>query len=229
MYFIRIMLLKIAVSASAEVSRLDRLGLLKHTNEVYSDQRSAGTIAARTQICQPQNRPRPACSTRIMFVTTPSSKATQCGRSTQRPHEACCASLKGTETEQLCIHGGIIDVTNIHWWKVLRSGATDLLIFPHTITVVEPPLELCWQCRRRDSAVSHSGAYSHNSLPRPRSCSRDIDGRLRGADGWQPKSLPTASGRESQPAGGDPESNRGCPGPVTSRVTGALDIESGEG
>ena len=29
---------------------------------------------------------------------------------------------------------------------------------------------------------------SHNSLPRPQSCSRDVDGRLWGAGGWQPKS-----------------------------------------
>ena len=62
---------------------------------------------------------------------------------------------------------------------------------------------------------------SHNSLPRHQSCSRDVGGRLREADGWQPKSFPTASGRGNQPAGGDPESNRGCPGPLTSRVCGA--------
>ena len=42
-----------------------------------------------------------------------------------------------------------------------------------------------------------------------------------GADGWQPKSPLTASGRGNQPAEGLPESNRGCPGPVTSRDTAA--------
>ena len=33
-----------------------------------------------------------------------------------------------------------------------------------------------------------------------------------GVDGWQPKSLPTASGRGNQPAGRLPEFNRVCPG-----------------
>ena len=44
-------------------------------------------------------------------------------------------------------------------------------------------------------------------------CSRDIEDGLQGADGWQPKSLATASGRGNQPAGGLPESNHGCKGP----------------
>ena len=35
--------------------------------------------------------------------------------------------------------------------------------------------------------------------------------------GGSPKAPTSASGRGNQPAGGDPESNHGCPGPVTSR------------
>ena len=35
--------------------------------------------------------------------------------------------------------------------------------------------------------------------------------------GGSPEAPTSASGRGNQPAGGDPESNRGCPGPVTSR------------
>ena len=62
---------------------------------------------------------------------------------------------------------------------------------------------------------------AHDScLPRPQSCSRDVDGRLWGADGWQPKSSQQHLAGENQPAGCDPESNRGCPGPLTSRVRG---------
>ena len=34
-----------------------------------------------------------------------------------------------------------------------------------------------------------------------------------GGGGWQPKSPTTASSRGNQPAGSNPESNRGCPGP----------------
>ena len=55
---------------------------------------------------------------------------------------------------------------------------------------------------------------SHKCLPRPQSCSRDVDGRLREADGWQPKSSPTASGRWKPACWGDLESNHGCPGPL---------------
>ena len=40
------------------------------------------------------------------------------------------------------------------------------------------------------------------------------------ADGWQPKSPTTASGRGNQPAGGNPESNRGCPGPCDIKNNG---------
>ena len=42
-------------------------------------------------------------------------------------------------------------------------------------------------------------------------CSGVNEDEFSGADGWQPKSPPTASGRGNQPAGDDPESNRGCP------------------
>ena len=41
----------------------------------------------------------------------------------------------------------------------------------------------------------------------------NVEDGLQGADGWQPKSLATASGRRNQPAGGLPESNHVCPGP----------------
>ena len=49
---------------------------------------------------------------------------------------------------------------------------------------------------------------SLNSLSRPQS---KTDCGL--ADGWQPRSPTTASGRGNQPAGGNLESNPGCPGP----------------
>ena len=72
--------------------------------------------------------------------------------------------------------------------------------------------------------VTHSCAYSHNSLPRHQSCSRDIEDGLRGGR-WVAAQKPP-----QQPAGGDPESNRGCPGPMTSRgETHTLDIEPGQG
>ena len=54
--------------------------------------------------------------------------------------------------------------------------------------------------------------FTQQSIETPK-LSRDIADGLRGADGWQPKAPTTASGRGNQPAGGDPESNRGCPGP----------------
>ena len=54
---------------------------------------------------------------------------------------------------------------------------------------------------------------SHNSLPRPIAALRSTKTDHGGADGWQPKSPLTASGRGNQPAGNDLESNRGCPGP----------------
>ena len=62
--------------------------------------------------------------------------------------------------------------------------------------------------------VSHTCAYTLNSLPRPQSCSRDIGDGL-WARRWVAAQKPpqSASGRRNQPAGGDPESNRGCPGP----------------
>ena len=57
--------------------------------------------------------------------------------------------------------------------------------------------------------------------------------------GGSPKASTTASGRGNQPAGGDSESNRSCPGPVTSREmatvnwkfseTNTLNIELGQG
>ena len=48
--------------------------------------------------------------------------------------------------------------------------------------------------------------------------------------GGSPKASTTASGKGNQPAGGDPESNRGCPGPMTSRgETNTLDTEPGQG
>ena len=60
--------------------------------------------------------------------------------------------------------------------------------------------------------VSHSCAYSLNSLPRPPSCQGTSETDCGGQMGGSPKAPTTASGRGNQPAGGDPESNRGCPG-----------------
>ena len=61
-------------------------------------------------------------------------------------------------------------------------------------------------------SIAHD-SYRIASLPRPKAA-LGMDGRLQEADGWQPKSFSTVSGRENQPAGDDPESNRSCPCPV---------------
>ena len=54
-------------------------------------------------------------------------------------------------------------------------------------------------------------SYRIASLPRPKAA-LGMDGRLQEADGWQPKSFTTASGRGNQPAGDDPESQPRLPG-----------------
>ena len=69
-----------------------------------------------------------------------------------------------------------------------------------------------FSCESSTLQLSHNCVNSLNSLSRPQSCSRDIEDGLREADGWQSKTSTSASGRRNQPAGSDPESNRGCLG-----------------
>ena len=63
------------------------------------------------------------------------------------------------------------------------------------------------------SPTTVTACLSRNSLSRPQRCSGVNEDEFSGADGWQPKSPPSASGRGNQPAGRLPEFNRGCPGP----------------
>ena len=62
--------------------------------------------------------------------------------------------------------------------------------------------------------VAHSCAHSLNSLLRPQSCSRDIEDGLR-CGRWVAAQKPSQQhlAGETQPTGGDRESNRSCPGP----------------
>ena len=59
---------------------------------------------------------------------------------------------------------------------------------------------------------------------RPKAAQGSTKTDFGGADGWQPKSPSTASGRGNQPAGGLPESNRSCPGPndIMREIAGTL-------
>ena len=67
-------------------------------------------------------------------------------------------------------------------------------------------------------------AQQSNETP---SCSRDIEDGLWGEQmGGSPKASTTASGRGNQPAGSDPESNRGCPGPHDIKRDGHNQLET---
>ena len=105
-------------------------------------------------------------------------------RSTQRPHEACCASRKGTETEQMCIHHEHALVEGTEGWN---NQSSDLSAYHHSGGATT--LNFVGGVNVVTLQVSHSCAYSHNSLPRPQSCSRDIDGRLREAAQKPPNSI----------------------------------------